>query len=249
MTEPQPPRAPLDLRRPRDVGALIGDGFSLYFREFRTFFLIALAVVLPVNLIVEGIGLGLLTSDYDASPGVAETLIPIVSGFLLIAPLVNAMCIYALLDVSEGRAPRTGSAIQRGLDVFAPLLLVMLLYAGAVFLGFFALIIGALVAFVFFGFCIQAAVVEGLRGTAALRRSWQLVRPTWLRVTGVTIAANFLVGALSALVGAPFLAVADSTDSAVYQLVGQTLGGVLFAPPAALIITLLYFDQRQRTGT
>jgi hypothetical protein len=167
----------------------------------------------------------------------------------LIAPLVNAMCIYALLDVSEGRAPRTGSSIQRGLDVFAPLLVVMLLYAGAVFLGFFALIIGALVAFVFFGFCIQAAVVEDLRGTEALRRSWQLVRPTWLRVTGVTIAANFLVGALSALVGAPFLAVADSTDSAVYQLVGQTLGGVLFAPPAALIITLLYFDQRQRTGT
>jgi hypothetical protein len=68
-------------------------------------------------------------------------------------------------------------------------------------------------------------------------------------VTGVTIAANFLVGALSALVGAPFLAIADSTDSAVYQLVGQTLGGVLFAPPAALMITLLYFDQRQRTGT
>jgi len=50
-------------------------------------------------------------------------------------------------------------------------------------------------------------------------------------------------------VGAPFLGAADSSGSAVYQLIGTTVGGVLFAPPAALIITLLYFDQRLKTGT
>ena len=33
------------------------------------------------------------------------------------------------------------------------------------------------------------------------------------------------------------LGAADSTDSAVYQLIGTTLGGVLFAPPAALTVT------------
>jgi hypothetical protein len=249
VTAPQPPRAPVDLRRPRDVGALIGDGFAIYLREFRTFFVIALAVVVPVNVIVEGVGLGQLTADYDSSPGPAENLIPIVSSFLLVAPLTNAMCIYALLDLADGERPRAFATIQRGLDVFAPLLLVMLLYAGAVVLGAFALLIGAVVAFVFFGFCIQAAVVEGKRGSQALRRSWQLVRPGWLRVTGVTLLSNLLVGLLSAIVGAPFLGAADSSGSAVYQLVGTTVGGVLFAPPAALIITLLYFDQRTRTGT
>jgi hypothetical protein len=249
VTEPQPPRAALDLRRPRDVGALIADGFSVYFREFRTFFLIALAVVVPVNVIVEGVGLGLLTAEYDSSPDVAESLIPIISTFLLVAPLTNAMCIYALLDIADGERPRAGSAIQRGLDIFAPLLVVMLLYAGTVILGAFVFLIGALIAFIFFGFCIQAAVVENLRGTAALRRSWQLATASWLRVIGITLAANFIVSALSALVAAPFLRVADSSDDALYQLIGQTLGGVLFAPPAALIITLLYFDQRRRTGT
>jgi hypothetical protein len=249
VTSPQSPRAPVDLRRPRDVGALIGDAFAIYFREFRTFFVIALAVVMPVNVIVEGVGLGHLTADYDPSPGPAENLIPIISSFLLVAPLVNAMCIYALLDLADGERPSAWASIQRGLDVFAPLLVVMLLYAGAVILGAFALIIGAIVAFVFFGFCIQTAVVESKRGTDALRRSWQLVRPGWVRVAGVTILANLLVGLLSAVVGAPFLGAADSSGSAVYQLVGTTLGGVLFAPPAALIITLLYFDQRVRTAT
>jgi hypothetical protein len=248
VTGPQPPRAPFDLRRPRDVGALIGDAFGIYFREFRTFLLIALAVVVPVNVVEEGVGLGLLTNDYDPSPGPAENLIPIISSFLLIAPLTNAMCIYALLDASQGERPRAGASIQRGLDVFAPLLVVMLLYAGAVILGVFALIIGALVAFIVFGFCIQAVVVDGRRGTQALGRSWELVRPTPWRVAGVMIVAQLLVGVLSALVGAPFLAAADASGSAIYQLAGTTIGGVLFAPPAALIVTLLYFDQRLKTG-
>jgi hypothetical protein len=248
VTAPQPPRAPLDLRRPRDVGALIADGFSLYFREFRTFFLIAAAVVVPVELIVGGIGLGQLMSDYDASPSVAESLIPIFTSLLVIAPLTTAMSIYALLEVSDGRRPRATETIQHGLDVFAPLLLVMVLYAAGVAVGLLLLIVPGIYLLVRWSFCIQAVVVDGRRVLDALRRSAELVDGSWWRVFGVTLAANFLVGALSAVVGAPFLAAADSSGSAVYRLIGQTIGGVLFAPPAALITTLLYFDQRLRRG-
>jgi hypothetical protein len=249
VTAPQPPRAPVDLRRPRDVGALIGDAFAIYVRQFRTFFLIAVAVVVPVNLVVGGVGLGQLTADYDSTPETGETLITIAGGFLLTLPLVNAMSIYVLMDLADGKRARAWPAIQRGLEVFAPLLIVILLYVGAIFLGLFALIVGAVVAFVVFGLCIQTAVVEGMRGPEALRRSWQLVRPNWLRVAWVTILTNVLVNVLTALVGAPFLGAADSSGSAIYQLAGQTVAGVLFAPPAALIITLLYFDQRTRTGS
>ena len=52
--------------------------------------------------------------------------------------------------------------------------------------------------------------------------------------------------ASSALVGLPFLAAAESTGSAAFQLAGTILGGVLFAAPAALITTLLYYDLRAR---
>lgn len=246
MTGPQPPRAPLDLRRPRDVGGLIGDGFSLYFREFGTFFPIAVAVVVPVDLIVGGIGLGQFTADYDASPSLGENLIPIFTQFLVVAPLLTAMCIYVLLDVTEGRKPSAASAIQRGLDVFAPLLLVMLMYAAGVTLGMLALIVPGVYLLVRLSFSIQAVVVDKRRGVEALQRSSDLVQGKWLRVCGITLAANLLVGGLSAVVGAPLIAVAASTDTAVYGLIGQMLGGVLFAPAGALITTLLYFDQRLR---
>jgi hypothetical protein len=92
-------------------------------------------------------------------------------------------------------------------------------------------------------------VVDKKRGVDALRRSSELVQGSWWRVFGVTLAANFLVGGMSALVGIPFLAAARSADSAAFQLAGTIVGGVLFAAPAALITSLLYFDQRVRKGT
>ena len=248
MTEPQPPRAQLDLRRPRDIGGLIGDGFNLYFRQFGTFLLIAAAVVVPVNLVVLGIGLGWLTADYDSTPPVGENLITIFTNLLVAVPLTSAMCIYALLDVADGRRPRAREAIQRGLDVFTAILPVLLMFMAAVILGLLALVIPGLFLAVVLSFWAQATVVDGRRGSDALRRSWELVQGTWWRVAGVTLAANLLVGLLSSVVGAPFLALADSSGHAVFQLVGQTLGGILFAPAAALITTLLYFDQRLRRG-
>jgi hypothetical protein len=249
VTAPQPPRAPLDLRRPRDVGALLADGFSLYFREFRTFFLIAVAVVVPVNLIVGGIGLGQLTGEYDSSPSAAEDIITLATSFLVVAPLTSAMCVYALLDVADGTRPRARSVIQRGLDVFPPLLVVILLYGGGVALGLLALVIPGIYLAVRWSFSTQAVIVEGKRRVEALSRSGELVQGSWWRVFGVTLLANFLVGALSSLIAAPFLSAANSTGHAVYQLAGQTVGGVLAVPPAALITTLLYFDLRTRTGT
>jgi hypothetical protein len=248
VTSQQPPRAPIDLRRPRDVGALIADGFSLYFREFPTFFAIAAAVVIPVQLIIGGIGLGELTSDYDEAPGAAQQLIPFVASFLVIAPLTTAMCIYAMLDIAEGRKPSALQAIQRGLDVFAPLLLVVVIYSLGVALGLALFIVPGIYLLVRWGFVIQATVIDGKRGVDSLRRSSELVEGSWWRVFGVTLAINFLVSGVSAIIGLPFLAAAQSTDSAAFQLVGTILGGVLFSAPAALISTLLYFDQRTRKG-
>jgi hypothetical protein len=250
LTTPDPSRAPLDLRRQRDIGGLIADGFGIYFRNFGTFLAIAAAVVVPVHLIVAGIGLGELTSGYDDSPGVAEQVIPVLAAAFVIAPLTTAMCIYAMLDLADGKQPRIGPTIQRGLDVFAPLLVAMLMYAGAVVLGLIAFIIPGIYVLIRLGFVIQATVVDGRRGADALRRSWDLISGwrMWVRVFAVTLAVNFLVGGLSALIGLPFLAASESSDSAVFQLIGTIIGGVLFAAPAALISSLLYFDVRTRAG-
>lgn len=246
MTGPEPSRAPIDLRQPRELGAMFRDGFGLYFREFRTFALIALAVVVPVELIVSGIGLGLFSADYDPTPSLEVTIVPLVARTFVMGPLLTAMCIYVLLDAADGTKPRARSAIQRGLDVFGALLVVMLLVALAFIAGLFLLIVGAIVAAVYLAFSMQAAVVEKSRGADALRRSFELVRGSWWRVFAFALLAYLVTNGLAALTALPFASAAESTGEAVYQLGGSILGTVLFAPPLALIMSLLYFDQRYR---
>jgi hypothetical protein len=248
VTAPQPPRAPLDLRRPRDLGALLNDAFGLYLREFGTLFLVAAAVVVPVELIVRGAGLGQFTASYDPTPAPAVTIVPALAEVLVISPLLTAMSIYALLDVAGGRRPRARSVIQRGLDVFGALLVVVLLFAAAFIMGLFAFLVGAVVVATFLAFSMQAAVIEDRRGADALRRSFELVRGSFWRVLGIALLAYLLTQAGVAVVTIPFVAAADATGEAIFQLVGAAFGIALFAPPFALVMTLLYFDQRTRRG-
>src|SRR5712691_2657374 len=89
-------RVPLDLNRPRDLSALFNTVFALYGRYFWLFGAMALAVVLPVLVVVDGVGLGQLTSGYDSSPPVAGTYIELAAQQLVITPLVTAMHVHAV---------------------------------------------------------------------------------------------------------------------------------------------------------
>ena len=53
-------------------------------------------------------------------------------------------------------------------------------------------------------------MIDGERGTGALRRSWELVQGFWWRTFGLVVVVNLVVATLLALViSAPFTAIAD----------------------------------------
>ncbi len=236
----------VDLRRPRDLGALLADGFRTYFRNFGTFIAISAAVVIPVQLILSGVGLKQLWAHYDKTPSVAALLLPTVVNALITTPLVTAMTIYALLDLGEGRKPRAREAILRGLEVFGALLPVVVLAAIGIALGFIAFVIPGIFLAIRWYFVPQAVVVEGLRSTAALDRSWKLVRGDGWRVLGVLIIVSLAIGSATSALQRPFIAAADGANLAVIQLVGVIITQMLAVPAAAVIGVLLYFDVRTR---
>ncbi len=106
---------------------------------------------------------------------------------------------------------------------------------------------------------------QGIRDSLA--RSFKLVRGSWWRVLGVLLLSGLFTGIVSALVQAPFLAVADSmsgagatgssgiltmayTGSASATLllcVGSIIGSTIALPVSAGITSLLYIDRRIRT--
>ena len=62
----------LVLDRPRDLNTLLRDALTVLARHLGTFIALSAVVVVPVHLIVSGVGLEQITADYDRSPGVAR---------------------------------------------------------------------------------------------------------------------------------------------------------------------------------
>lgn len=237
---------PLQLERPRDISALFADALGVYARNAGVFLALSAAVVVPVHLVVEGIGMEQLTSGYDADLSPAETAIPTAVSFLVVAPLMAAMCIHALLRVGHGERPRVGPALTSGLEAFAPVLLAVVLAGLGIAVGLLLLILPGVYVAVRWYLAPQVVVVDGARGTEALRRSAELVRGAWWRTFALVLLANLAALLPAFILLAPFEALADSQDRAVWSLVGTVATETVAAPFVALFSTLLYFDLRAR---
>jgi hypothetical protein len=236
----------LVLARPRDLSALVGDSLRVFARHFGTFLTLSAVVVVPVHLTVSGVGLEQLTADYDSSPSVPETIVPTAVSYLVVAPLINAICIYALHALAEGRRPRAGPSIVEGFEAFTPIFLAILLAAAGVALGLLLFIVPGIYLAVRWYFVPQAVVIQGGRGPGALSRSWDLTAGFWWRTFGILVVGNLISLLPAVVLSAPLAAVAESTDRALWSLIGTIATEMLTAPFLALLSTLLYYDLRAR---
>lgn len=245
---PEPPHEPgsrLELERPRDLGALLADTLALTRRHLWKFLAIGFAVVVPVNAVVLGIGLGQFSGRYDSTPPPASGLVPALVSLLVVDPLVAAMALHVLQAAAAGRPVRVGAAIQAGLDaftrVFWPVLIAVLCEA--------ATLITVVVPFVLlvrWFFVPQVVVVDGARGAGALRASWEVTRGFGLRTAGLVLVARLLFLIAGALVATPVAALARSADSEALSLAATSLGYVLVVTPLGVFAGLLFYDLRSR---
>jgi hypothetical protein len=238
----------LELRRPRDVGALLRDALAVFGSHAWLFIALSAAVVLPAELIVEGFGQGKLTSSYDSSPPLADEAIPALVGVMVVTPIISAISIYALHQIAAGDRPSAGQVLVAGFEAFTPLFAAVALAIAGVVLGLLLLVVPGVYLFVRWYFVPQAVVIEGARGADALSRSAQLVQGNWWRTFGLVVLANVAVAIPGLLLIAPFSAIAESTDRAVWQVIGSAVTTSITTPFVALYSTLLYYDLLARRG-
>ena len=235
----------IELERPRDAGALLRDSFVVYTRHFWTFLALGALVVVPAELVVGGIGLEQLSAGYDDKTSLAETAIPALVSYLVVGPLITAICVYALQSVAAGGSPRAREALVRGFESFSPIFFAVLLAALGILLGA-VLILPGIYLFVRWYFVPQAVVLEGAKGAGALRASGRLVEGAWWRTLGLIFLVNVVAVLVVFVLNAPFAAAADNADRALWALIGEIVGSSLVQPFGALYSTLLYFDLQAR---
>ncbi len=233
----------IELARTRDVKELFRDTFGVFFRHAGLFIALSAAVVVPVHLVVEGIGLEMLTGPYDDSPPLAESAVPTIVEFLVVSPLITAICIYALRQITDGSSGVSGvQSFVSGFEAFTPLFLAVVLATLGIAVGFALLVVPGIYLFVRWFFVPQTVVIEDARGWQALVRSGDVVQGFWWRTFGLVVLINLAAALPALLVAAPFASIANNTGDAIWALVGTILAACVTAPIAALYSTLLYYD-------
>jgi hypothetical protein len=236
---------PVDLERPRDLGAMLSTAFSLYGSNFVVFFGVALLVVIPTDLVFQGI-LADKISGYDDDPDLAATYIATMASALIANPLITAIHVRAVEKVGRGVRPAVGETVREGLAVFGVLFGTLLLFWIFVVLGFIALFVPGLFLLIRWWVAPQVVVVEGVTGMAALRRAWELTQNNWWRIFGITIVAGLIAGVASSVFTVPAVLAAEAAGSAPIELVAQIFADAIGYSFSALVGTLIYFDLRAR---
>jgi hypothetical protein len=254
--------------RPLDLGGTLDTAIKIVTRHAGTLMLAVLVVVVPLEvlslLIVEStttlydVGGGFALTSGDA--GVAYTdegayvagQIAVALVTVLTSLLSTATCFKAVADAYLGRRPRAGSSLAYAARRLHSVLWLTLVMVVILVPAFIALVVPGVWLLVAYSVALPALLVEGVRGFAALRRSFRLVKGHWFRVFLTLLVAWILISILQAVVTAALVAVAvlalDSTSFAAHVLetVANIAGSALTTPFLSAVTVVIYFDLRVR---
>jgi hypothetical protein len=246
------------------VGEILDVSFKVYLRNFLTFIAIVAIIYVPLGILATAGILSVLPSEteirdnsFDFGAGSDTTFLIFFFIFAFIAWLLTfvatAAGVRAVTDAYLGEKPGIRRSYAYGFRRFHSLLWVVILFALAVALASIALVIPGIYLAVAFSVAVPALVVEGVKGTKALGRSYNLVQGRWWVTFGALILGWFLIPlvvqyAIGFAFGIPLTAIDPSSTTtfvALNQLSG-TLAQIVSAPLQATVLTVIYFDLRVR---
>jgi hypothetical protein len=237
----RPPR--LDLTRPRAYGELLSTSLQIFAAHVDVLLTLAIVLVAPVALLVDGVWGGLLADGLDAKPSPASQAVSALLSACVVLPLVTGAGALLVQGLGRGEAPRdVGTALRAASGVFPRVLGAQLLYALAVIVGFILLIVPGVYIAIRCYFATQAAALDGLGPRAAMRRSGEVVQGSWWRTLGCLLMTGLLLG-VTAEIAATIL---GGTGSGALYVAGRIVFQAIAVAVTAVFATLLFYDLRAR---
>jgi hypothetical protein len=235
--------ARLDLSRPRAYGELFQTTLQVFGRHADVLLTLAIVLVAPVTLVVDGIWGGALADGVDAHPSIASQAVSAAASVFLVLPLVTASDALVIRDLGEGTAPRdVGSALSAGARAFPRVLGAVLAYAIGVLAGCVLFIIPGIWLGIRCYFAVQAAALDGDRPGAAMRRSADLTHGQWWRTFGYLLGTGLLVGVAGSFATTAFAA----SGSGALFVAGTAVVESIVISLTAIFVTLFFYDLRAR---
>jgi hypothetical protein len=237
----RPPR--LDLTRPRAYGELLQTSLQVFASHVDVLLTLAILLVAPVTLLVDGVWGGMLAHGLDAKPSPASQIVSGALNACVVLPLVTAAGALLVQGLGRGESPRgVGAALRQSVRVFPRVLGAQLLYALAILGGFILLVIPGIWVAVRCYFAAQAAALDGDMPAAAMRRSGATVKGSWWRTLGCLLLTVVLVGVTAEIA----TAILGGTGSGALYVAGRIVFQAIAVAVTAVFATLLYYDLRAR---
>lgn len=238
--------ARLDLQRPRTYGELLRTSLEIFGRHADVLLTLALLLVAPVTLVVDGIWGRALADGANADPSLASQGVSAAISVFVILPLVSASNALVVRDLGAGTEPRdVGTVLRAGLERFPRVFGAVVLYAVLCLAGFVLFVVPGIWLAIRCYFAAQAAAVDGLAPSQAMRRSGELVHGQWWRTCGCLVATGLLLGLLGSIATSAFAA---SGNGALFVAGAAVIESVVVSI-TAIFAALLFFDLRARATT
>jgi hypothetical protein len=219
----------IDLSSPRSNGQILDAAFRTYARRPLLFMFLTAIVLIPYGVVV------VLVAQSKHVSSATELLLALAE-LALVNPFIAALQMQALLDLGEGRQPRLGDVVARGLRVLAVVAAADIIAGICEVAGLFFFVIPGVFAAVRLAVAAPAAATEQVTWPEAIRRSLELTQGNFWRVLGLLAIQAVLTYLVALVLG----------SSSVAGVVIGALLAILAQSFCMLLINLLYFDLRAR---
>jgi hypothetical protein len=250
--------------RPLGVGEIIDAAFRIYRARFGAMIKAVAVVVIPVQLINVIVvlslpttttrtfnGSGTFTTTEGPSGGAAVAALIVLQIVTVLSTLVaTAACLKIVSDAYLGTETSWRDSLRFGLSKTPSILWIAVLSGLGVGLGAILCIAPGIWLYVAWCIGIPVLLVEGLRGSKAMTRSFQLVRGRWWPTFGTLIIAGLITAAVAFALGilsVPLLlSGASYTTRQAVSAITRGIGSVFTTPFSAAVTALIYFELRVR---
>jgi membrane-anchored glycerophosphoryl diester phosphodiesterase (GDPDase) len=252
---PASPERPLPLRQ-MGIGELIDGSIKLYRRDWLALMGIVAFVLVPVTFVEAVVAQNVLGSAFEspfpsqetANQLVIVSVVFLAVQFLIVQPFLIAAVARAAADAYLGERVTIGRTYRFALSRLPAILWITILSSVLTIIGFILLIIPGIIIAIRLALAPPVFVVEDVRGTKAIGRSWRLTAGHTWRVLGTLVLSGLIatIGASIITIPTEFIAQSMGPDGWLVSTFGSTLASVLIEPFSMLIVVLLYFDLRVR---
>jgi len=252
--------------RPLGIGEIVDTSINLCYRNFATFAKIAAVVAIPMGVIIflldqvafaepggsaDGVAyIGEYTQRVDFDTFAAITIAEgIVSLFAFL--LVTGASFRAVSDLYADKQASSSDSLRVAGSRMPSMLWIGSLFILGVVAASFAFLVPGIWLLVAWSLAIPALFAEGLVGTKALGRSFDLVRDNWWRTAGAFLVGLVFIVLLQFLLGRIASGLTGLTEdskqlSLLISDTAQVLALIVTGPLQAVITAVIYFDLRVR---